>query len=109
MIENGASKAVLTVEVLMLRRHDAMRNCLIFDGVAIGLRICAGARESRQFNRREIRSAGTMHRARKKTHRSGEPEASEPSQHLLRAVREEDNSDSQGPGQSSLGGARFQV
>jgi hypothetical protein len=46
-----------------------------------------------------------MHRARKEAHRPGEAETSEPPHHLLRAMREENNS--QNEPQNGSGGVIF--
>src|SRR6266550_4051781 len=46
-------------------------------------------------DRQESKWSWNMHHAREKTHRTCEPEASEPAQQLLRAVREKDNSQHQ--------------
>ena len=43
-------------------------------------------------DRQEGEWGRNMHRARKETHGSGEAETSEPPQHFLRAMREEDGS-----------------
>src|SRR6267143_3370110 len=46
-------------------------------------------------DRQESKRSWNMHHAREKTHRTCEPEASEPAQQLLRTVREKDNSQHQ--------------